>query len=547
MLHADFLLTANRQDLDRSNRWNQHLIAAFKSAIVEAFVDMAKSQSKRVNLRHTWIKYIPAPDYSDSVFAKLKNDVRNALRESAILESEASDFRPPFSLQFIPTKFKDETGMPLTMSSTSAPRYLSRKYSDDDAKALLNLGVTTMSFADFLKGLDVFIKRHSLDFRRKSKNYHCSIARVLLEYVSDETYSGDIHTLPIIRVRGGDWVSARDGNIFFPGEGTGRDIPEGVQALIVQSQYAKAPQLRNLYVALGVTQLSDIEICRLIIRSHRNITFQPNLLSLEDLVSHVLFLYETGFQDGTEASDLWLATEDLRYFKAYELYQNVPIPHSVRRHLRGIMDCAYIHPAYMAAVGHREQDLSKWLHQHLDIWRIPRLAHFVGDGAFEITPEFAMILEKRSSSEFLVLLRDCWPAYSQWFLTRSVGHEENIDPSVESLKQSISFTTVDCFDGVKAPLFQTFLPFFEWTYKAVQIPLLLIPDYHLPAWQFLQLFGVQVRRSVHFYLYCLGKVATGAQKDSETYHQVRLLYGELEEFRAKDAELVRWALFVFRS
>lgn len=539
MINGDFLLTANRQDLVLFNPWNDTIIDGLCPAIVEAFRNFALGSINSLNLRYTWIRYVPSQDSTKSVFTKLKNEVLKSLADTPILETAINTKAKPTSLIYVPPKFRSEKGVPLTLCSSTAEIYLSSKYADEDSKVILNLGVKEMEFDHFLVHLKMLIQKHGNEFNGKDKSDHSLVAGILLEYLGDGTYSPDILELPIIKIRGGLWVSAIKGPIFFQGNKGGRDIPEGVDAMIIQAKFARNPKIKNFYIALGVTQLDDIDICRLIISTHLNPEFKPEALNIDDLVSHVLFLYDSNFQAREEASHILLRTKANTFCRAHNLYQDSKLPHSVQRYLSGSTQFLFLDPYYLKFAGERK-DFSNWLNDHMDIWQIPRLVHSTGDKSFKITPEFLMLIKMQPASRFLLILRDCWKVYSSWFPKTLEKEDSELQESVDTLRQTISTTVVKCRGGLTAPLSQTFLPFQDWVARKFPLPLLDIPDPELEAWNFLGIFGVGVKRNITTYLQCLVKVANDPLENPKILGIVSELYDEIQSYAKNNAKLVRF-------
>ena len=500
---------------------------------------------KNSALRYTWMRYLSDYDFLGTDFSNSKNDIIYELMHTNIIETEAGSFSSPLLLMSIPKRFRDESGAPLTLTAKTASSYLSRKYHESDNKKLETLNVKEMDFSTFVEHVGWMVTENARDFNQKGKKYHSLLARALLRELEDDVLLEDLKSLPIIRVRGG-WVSAMESSLFFPGEKGGRECPDGLNATIVQGQYAKDENLRLLYEKLGVRPLSTDQICNLILATHEDPLFKPESLSIDELVSHVTFLYVSNWK-GEKGSNLILAAENGRYYRAFQLYYQKSGVHkgnsqnktaNILRDSR--LGCRFMHSAYFKANQGSEKAFTSWLRATLEIWTIPRLVAQAGDN-FDMTPEFDAIIRNRPAVDFLLLLRDNWDKYSKHLL---LGTEDDknahFNGSVIRLRQKLESAQVQCIGGYICPLSQTFLPFQDRLPEAESIPLLDIPEVEHERWSILEFFGVGMKGAVRFSLYCLESLASREFETADTLQRVTELYNNLNIRTEEDEAVVRY-------
>ncbi|KAF2181798.1 hypothetical protein K469DRAFT_752658 [Zopfia rhizophila CBS 207.26] len=543
LLHGDFFLTTNRQELDLTSPWNASLISRIKPILLDAYQELAFCLINDIDLRYTWIRYIALQDQHDTPFTSLKKEIIAELSDLPVLRTQNDTFASPSSLFYIPPKFCDRKGTPLVMNTTVGDMFLSMHYAKEDLPILKALGVDEMTFSTFLGYLENTLKHHDQVVRSSRSKWFAPIATVLLGHLSDEGCGPKIRKLPIIRVRTGEWFSAdAAGAVFFPGEKGKRGIPDGVNAHIVQSEFAGNSAIYHLYVALGVKELTAMEICQVIIETHLNASFKPERLRQATIISHTIFLFNSDFPSKKGASSLWLASEDGRYVRAHEMYFNdEQLMFPVKTFLKDHGSYYFLHPDYLKAVAERKMHFWKWIHGSMEVWNIPRLVGSTQTEMerFKLSPEFRSILRNKPGKEFLLLLRVNWEIYSTWLCESKVRSQRRFLGSRCNLQQEVSLTEFNCLGGKRASLCNTFLPFENATSEASSLPFLDIDDPEHDEWKFLETFGVGVEKNVQFYLRCLESIASEKPQGAETFQQVSEIYSGIQLYAGSKIDVVR--------
>jgi hypothetical protein len=103
LIQADFVLTANREDIDSGSSWNQELRKNVSKAFVQAVHCCIEN-----HFRYSWLKFLPMVS-KDSFFTTLQEETATQLLVSseAVLESEGGKMVAPTSLTYVPDRFRD--------------------------------------------------------------------------------------------------------------------------------------------------------------------------------------------------------------------------------------------------------------------------------------------------------------------------------------------------------------------------------------------------------------------------------------------------------
>ncbi|KIW95668.1 uncharacterized protein Z519_04253 [Cladophialophora bantiana CBS 173.52] len=207
LIHADFLLIANRENIDSSSQWNTTL----REAILDAFLE----------------------------------DVRH------------------FHDTYVPKHFRDESNLPMVLSVTTKSKYLSHKYSESDSKRLMDIGVTTLFGKEFLGDLKTSL---STCDAAMPEAWHSNIARVLLPLISN--FEQAISELPIILLSDQRRVAASSGTMFFPENRMDHPIPPGIEVFEVHRDIQTDRDCERLYTNLRVKLVSIPAVQELILEKH---------------------------------------------------------------------------------------------------------------------------------------------------------------------------------------------------------------------------------------------------------------------------------------
>jgi hypothetical protein len=120
LIQADFLLIASREDVDNSSKWNQVLRDTFADAFLES-VRWFNSGP----LRYTWPRFLPAKQIASDFFSPLKSRILERLASEPTLEAWSEKMLPASKLIYVPEKYMDNDGIPLTLTVFKHNVYIS--------------------------------------------------------------------------------------------------------------------------------------------------------------------------------------------------------------------------------------------------------------------------------------------------------------------------------------------------------------------------------------------------------------------------------------
>lgn len=297
------------------------------------------------------------------------------LRESPVLESCAGTMVKPSTLKHVPLDpFVDEEGIPFTLNSYTATRYLSPRYPVWAIEATSSIGVSQLSPREFLGDLNSAITQDPTTFRTRSATWHSQLAETLVRLTTDAELMSIIQDICLIPLNDGTWTSIRGQAIFFSKSETSLEIPSGIEVLIVDSSAESDLNRRKFFTSLGVKAWEAPEICRLILRIHESPDFDPKTLAVVQLISHAAFLYNASWQP-PKTADLWFATMRDERCLGSKLY----IPGSIETDSPAARifsqlqkQYAVIHNNYLNAFA-LDADWPKWLVSNLGLSMVPRL------------------------------------------------------------------------------------------------------------------------------------------------------------------------------
>jgi hypothetical protein len=279
------------------------------------------------------------------------------------------------SLKHVPlNSFADAEGIPFTLNSHTAAGYLSLKYPAWVIEGTSPIGVSQLSPREFLEDLYSEITREPANFRTKSATWHSQLAEALIKLSTDAELMPLIQDIPLIPLHDGSWTSSKGQSLFFSKSETSLEIPSGIEVLIVDSTADTDPNRRKLFTTLGVKAWEAHEICRLVLKVHESSDFDPQSLTVDQLISHAAFLYKASWQP-PKAADLWFATVQDERCMGRKLY----IPGSAETNSPAARifaqlqkKFAVIHNDYLKAFP-LDADWPIWLVNNLGLSKVPRL------------------------------------------------------------------------------------------------------------------------------------------------------------------------------
>ncbi|EXJ66070.1 uncharacterized protein A1O5_10684 [Cladophialophora psammophila CBS 110553] len=506
-IQANFVLIANREDIDASSAWNIKI----RDFVSGAFIN-AVNYFNTTSFRYTWPRFLPVE--TRDFFQPVAGEIQEKLKEKESFEGEDGEMHEPPSLVYVGEYYRlDDT--PLVLTDFTKPRYLSRRYKDLRSETLEHLGIKELEYGDFLTDLEIFMEKEEKKFRNQSPQWFSRLAHVLWLY--DYKAPNRLATLKIIPLSNGEWTSrveSKDKLFYLPTNDTTL-VPKGTEVLFVGPKAENDSERSRLFTSLGAKPFSLTEISSFVVRLH---TMSSVMIQQSDLVDHLVFLFSAGWSNLDDV-DLWVATGS-GYRRASEVYLRPFAPNGRK------FAFPVLHQDYWLATAGRELQWTHWLKDQLRICEFPRLVRMMGDG-FELSEDMKRIIEGLPSGQFLQLLRDHWQTYSEW-----LGSDEDLNYtqdwilSKKALRQCLMSTEVDCINGSRYSLKDTIFPAGDLSgvEGSDALPLLDIPNSSNPSWSFLEQLGVTMKCDVNHYLQCLRTIKQKGQP--ERYLQ---LYGKIQE------------------
>jgi hypothetical protein len=285
-----------------------------------------------------WISYVSLDHYEDTLFQNIPSTIVDVLSENPILQSDQGEWLLPPKLTIVPKRFRHGDG-PLIPPGARNTKYLSDGYDTvGNETRLEKLGVRTLSGEEFLSDLEAFLSGDQAKFQQMEAAWHASVASVLISLITESdaitamVYRKRIsnwNLVPVLKrgteagsLRDCSWVSASQGTIFLPPDPRiSLGLPGGLGLFEVPQSVGEYPTWLDLLRLLKAEQYRVKRICDIIVSRHKSPEFLPANQSLDDLVSHVLFLKRARWSppEGSKG-DLWFAANSNSCHRGSSMY-----------------------------------------------------------------------------------------------------------------------------------------------------------------------------------------------------------------------------------
>ncbi|KAK1749729.1 hypothetical protein QBC47DRAFT_131160 [Echria macrotheca] len=518
LLNADFVLSASRETILEFSPWNKALRDALPRAIADALQNLGGT-----GLRYTWPSFLPIRDKVDDFFGELADPTIGLLKGLPILESMSAELMIPSELTVVPKRFCDSKSMPLVMISdhpSYSRLYLSNGYRKADLPIFLRLGVCEMSDELFLKSLASGIAKSPEEFRAHPDDWHSRLATQLLSILA--THPKEIKavaSLPLVPLHDGRWVAAQDNIAVFENtshDGVGRsstdmgfggfDLPE-VKTAQVSAAASKDPSRKLLFTTLGIHEEDRPQmVCDQLAEMHDSARFDPRATRPEALIAHVAYMYRSGWTNPSKRN-IWVVTTAGYVQRGAQVYVNTGGTHTVRSYLLSYHE---LHPRYMRVPGDSDSNekFVAWLVSCCKLSVLPRLVDAPESPSFQLSEDFAYIVQTQRSARVLQLLRDNWDYYSYWIVPSPVPDGlltggKTLNRSRRRVLHYLSTLRVLCLNGQFFVLEHTTLPttalMTELARRRVSLSfekLVEVPDPDAATWDFLSVFGVRIQNTM---------------------------------------------------
>lgn len=497
IIHADFVLTANRKNIDGDRRWNIFLQRCLPEALSSAFKQLATSAESQ--MRFGWPEYLGSlGSIHDSFMEEIADSTIEKLQSRRLIRTELQDsvFLVPRDCLTASDEFRDATGGLLLTEGTYAQRVRSNAYSDKSAKALSILGVNPFQISQFVELLDQYISANMESFTSKATEWHSRVANLLCNHFSNGDYQSNspefqaFRSLQIIPLDDGSWVSGAscETEKVFMDRGRRIVLPTGFHFCFVQASAACDHDRRQLYQLLGVKSCDETEICKMILDSHATMEDLP---PLEVLISHAMYIFRARYQP-RHGKSLRLRLLDSNFTTRYRERVHLPFGTQGRALRRLFADdfagIIWLHPDYEDSV--KQDERQSWFQFLCSIEGVDRLPPLHSGG--RLSDAMRHILMRNGSKEFLWLLKTQYPSgYGDTF-------GDSHTREAQTLTEDISNIEVSTDQGVQK-LCETILPSLSPVSLGL-LPVLQLVGPKNTDWGFLRKFGVQTELSPDYFV-----------------------------------------------
>ncbi|KUG19821.1 hypothetical protein ASZ90_010455 [hydrocarbon metagenome] len=216
IIQADFLLTANREDILQDSQWNQWLRSKIPDVLIKAIEEFKQDEK----LSTDFFKYLSLPEeITDEFFNRLMHHIFQALSGVECILTESGSWRKPCDVYFSGSDLKSLVSNDELRSSFGKEYVGDTFYLKKELRDLLGIeDFTPKHLVECLKDLE-WIKKHPDEWLIRLYRY---CAKQLEKAKPGNLTLDDILQLPIIKLENGDYWSANNGQVFLYLEKTGK-------------------------------------------------------------------------------------------------------------------------------------------------------------------------------------------------------------------------------------------------------------------------------------------------------------------------------------
>lgn len=298
IIQADFVTDASRQDIVKDSMRNIALLDGVADAFARAVLQFCEHDG----LRLQWMRYLP--DRNDKnwgpLWLSLVNKIAGRLSHTPVLFCHKK-FDRHFIRELV--RLTDDVyadGEPL-FEDEDQEEIVSQKYEKNDLEILMNYSLKYADWGHIQRWLAADLSRGAHSRMRSiatTTSWHTQAA-ILLHRPFAEKWtrnSAELKGMALLPLKGGAWVSATSGPVFFA-KVDGIGIPPGTGLRIIDDTITNTHR-KKLFQDLGVQTASKTLVRRKILEIYE----QPGPLDLSVQTSkqHLTFLYLTQQLEGAD-------------------------------------------------------------------------------------------------------------------------------------------------------------------------------------------------------------------------------------------------------
>lgn len=208
LIQADFLVTANREDIHKDKKWNEWL----RDEICNVFSKAVEDFKEDNQLKTSFYNYIPLDsEIKDDFFSEVVNQLYQALIESECVLTTSSKWLKPADV------FRASEEIRGLITSDELKAFFAKEYisedieKDTDSKILDILGVIVFSVDDLIECL-----KNTDWLKTKEDNWFIKLFSYLDKQSLGKQRLERIKKLKIIRLSDNNFASPLEQKIFFP-------------------------------------------------------------------------------------------------------------------------------------------------------------------------------------------------------------------------------------------------------------------------------------------------------------------------------------------
>ncbi len=303
IIHADFVTSANRQDIVADSPRNRSLL----DAIADAFVKAAVQLCEHATLRYQWPRYLPDKQSQnrDTLWASLVLKIADRLSRAHVLYGRTRpEKRRIGDLLILTPNVLDEDGHPL-FDDGDPEQIMSQHYSQDDLGHLRPYGLRDADLNHILQWLQKDLQlgpQSRMKAIHTPDSWHTRVAKLLhlpFDNIRWNQQGKNLKAMNLLPLEDGTWVPASSGSVYFA-QVDGTDIPSDVCLRLISRKVAN-PDRKRLFKLLGV-KTAPVALVRKKILQRYSPDQAPSSVSVskEESVRHLQFLYTTQPSSGND-------------------------------------------------------------------------------------------------------------------------------------------------------------------------------------------------------------------------------------------------------
>ena len=292
MIHADFITTASREDVQEQSSWNKALLEQVAATFPKAILSLCDHPT----LQYTWMRYLPTESSKSSqeksavFWAKLHPMIKDILQETAIMRPHSGGpLRRLRDVRVLSHRDLDRHGEPL-FSDLPEELYLSRHYSRKDLNILTAYGLESLSHDELLDRVEADVSSAESKMRAdwQEKAWHTHAARAL-QSLYQHGPKDRIRKINLIPLEGSMWVSVASGPIYYS-DSEHAIIPSDLSFYVLERQAGQHDDRRKLFEILGLKRMDHKDVIDKIFKKY-GAKKPDRTFTLEDSIAHLRYLF----------------------------------------------------------------------------------------------------------------------------------------------------------------------------------------------------------------------------------------------------------------